>query len=315
MGAGPALEPRELLAVAATRSGAAPDPGGGRLPSGALAVLLTWDGAGQCRRARLGGASHPEADEAALLADGWLELLHPDDRATATDTLRTVLAGKSGDQAREEPLRLGTGERWAVLRIQAVGGAQGVTGASGVLVDATRSVGTAARTARLVEGFNRRRHPDEIVRAMLDEGIPLLGGTTGVVYVMSNEDELVVAGASGVAEDILHARFGRIPRGSPLPAAEVMRTGQAVTIANPAERRRRYPQLDAPEGFYADAFRVVPLRDAEGQPFGVLGIGFEDERQLRNSDPQLLQDVAAQCALALDRARNGTSSGCGSSIS
>jgi serine phosphatase RsbU (regulator of sigma subunit) len=294
---------RERLAVAAPRSAAAPDRDGGRLPSGALAVLLTWDGAGQCRQARLGGASRPEADEAAFLADGWLELLHPDDRATATDAVRTVLAGKAGDEAREEALRLRTGERWAVLRVQALGGAQGVTGASGVLVDATRSVGAAARTARLVEGFNRLRHPDEIVRAMLDEGVPLLGGTTGVVYVLSNEDELVVAGASGVAEDVLRARFGRIPRGSPLPAAEVMRSGRAVTIASPAERRRRYPQLDAPEAFHADAFRVVPLRDAEGQPFGILGIGFEDERQLRNSDPQLLQDVATQCALALDRAR------------
>jgi GAF domain len=294
---------RERRAVVTLRSEAAPDREGGRLPSGALAVLLTWDGAGQCRQARLGGASRQEADEAAFLADGWLELLDPDDRATATDAVRTVLAGKAGDEAREEPLRLRTGDRWAVLRVQAVGEAQGVTGASGVLVDATRSVGAAARTARLVEGFNRLRHPDEIVRAMLDEGVPLLGGTTGVVYVLSDEDELVVAGPSGVAEDVLHARFGRIARGSPLPAAEVMRTGRAVTIANPAERRRRYPQLDAPDAFYTAAFRVVPLRGAEGQPFGVLGIGFEDERQLRSSDPQLLQDVAAHCALALDRAR------------
>jgi serine phosphatase RsbU (regulator of sigma subunit) len=303
MGVGSAPVPREQLAVAATGMPVAPDPGGGSLPSGALAVLLTWDGAGQCRQARLGAASRPDADEAALLADGWLELLHPDDHATATGAVRTVLAGKAGDEAREEPVRLRSGERWAVLRVQALAGAQGVTGASGVLVDATRSVGAAARTARLVEGFNRLRHPDDIVRAMLDEGIPLLGAATGVVYVLSNEDELVVAGASGVAEDVLRDRFGRISRGSPLPAAEVMRTGRDVTIANPAERRRRYPQLDAPDAFFKDAFRVTPLRDADGRPFGVLGIGFESEHLLRKSDPQLLQDVAAHCALALDRAR------------
>ena len=188
------------------------------------------------------------------------------------------------------------------MRVQALGGAQGA-GASGVLVDATRSVGAAARTARLVEGFNRLRHPDEIVRAMLDEGVPLLGGTRGVVYVLSDDDELVVAGASGVAEDVLYARFGRIARGSPLPAAEVVRTGRPVTIATPAERRRRYPQLDAPEMFFPDAFSVVPLNDAAGRPFGALGVGFEDERHLQSNDPQLLQGIAAQCALALDRAR------------
>jgi serine phosphatase RsbU (regulator of sigma subunit) len=54
---------------------------------------------------------------------------------------------------------------------------------------------------------------------------------------------------------------------------------------------------------YADAFRVVPLNDAAGRAFGALAVGFEDERRLRSNDPQLLADVATQCALALDRAR------------
>jgi serine phosphatase RsbU (regulator of sigma subunit) len=320
--AGPSADASGLLAVAGPTPAGVADRESARLPSGALAVLLTWDGAGKCRKARLDGASRRGDDEAALLADGWLELLHPDDRPTAAEAVRTVLSGEAGGGAREEPVRLRTGERWAVLRIQAVAGAQGAAGASGVLVDATRSVGTAAQMARLVEGFNRLRHPDEIVRAMLDEGIPLLGGTSGVVYVLSDDDELVVAGASGVAEDALHARFGRIARGSLLPVAEVLRTGRPVTIATPAERRRRYPQLDTPSDLRAgrqtdadtgrpvgvgldhpDAFRVVPLNDAAGGPFGALGVGFEDERRLRSHDPQLLHGVAAQCALALDRAR------------
>ncbi len=301
-GAGPSIHSRDVIALAAPTPSGGPDPASGRLPADALAVILTWDASGRCRGARLDGAGGSTAEEPALLADGWLELLHPDDRPTAAEAVRTVLATEPGGGAREEPLRLRTGERWAVLRVQAVGGSQGVQGASGVLVDATRSVGSAARMARLVERFNRLRHPDEIVRAMLDEGIPLLGASTAVLYLLS-DDELVVAGASGVAEDVLRARFGRIARGSALPAAEVVRTGRQVTIATSAERRRRYPQLDAPETFYSDAFSVVPLNDAAGQPFGALGIGFDDERRLRSNDPQLLQDVAAQCALALDRAR------------
>src|SRR5262245_4328228 len=295
-------EPRDLVALAATPDAIA-DPASGTLPAGALAVMLTWDRAGRCRQARLGHASGRGSVQSALLDDGWLDLLDPGDRPTAAEAVRKVLSAEAVGGAREETLRLRTGERWAVLRVQATGGAQGITGASGVLVDATRSVGAAARTARLVEGFNRLRHPDEIVRAMLDEGIPLLGGSTGVVYVLSDEDDLVVAGASGIADDVLHGRFGRVARGSPLPAAEVVRTGRSITVANPAARRHRFPQLDAPEPFYSHAFTVVPLGDAEGRPFGALGVGFEDERRLRRHDAQLLQDVAAQCALALDRAR------------
>jgi serine phosphatase RsbU (regulator of sigma subunit) len=274
---------------------AAPTDEAGGLPSGALAVLLTWDGSGRCGDARLDAPAGGRVDDPTLLADGWLELLHQDDRPAAADAVRTVLAGEAGGVG-EEALRLRNGERWAVLRVKA-DGADGDAGASGVLVDATRSIGVAARAARLIEEFNRLRHPDEIVRAMLDEGVPLVGGSTAVLYVLSDDDELVAAGASGV----LDPRFARIARSSPLPAAVVMRSGRPVTIATPAERRRRYPQLDVPET--ADAFRVVPLRDAAGRSFGALGVGFDDERRLRRSDPQLLHDVAAQCALALDRAR------------
>ena len=43
-----------------------------------------------------------------------------------------------------------------------------------------------AQLARLVEGFNRSRHPDEIVRAMLDEGVTLLGGSTATVHVLAD---------------------------------------------------------------------------------------------------------------------------------
>ncbi|HET6665595.1 MAG TPA: SpoIIE family protein phosphatase, partial [Acidimicrobiales bacterium] len=300
-GVGLATDWRDWLPAPGSASAGAPDRESGGLPSGALAVLLTWDGSGQCRDARLDGAAGEMVADPALLGDGWLELLHPDDRSTAADAVCAALAGEAGGGTREEPLRLQTGERWAVLRVRAAGGAEATAGASGVLVDATRSIGRAGRTGRLVEGFNRLRHPDEIVRAMLDEGVPLVGASTGVLYVLSDDDELVAAGASGVPEDVLDGRFARIARGSPLPAAEVMRTGRPVTIATPVERRRRYPQLDAPET--SDAFTVVPLNDAAGRPFGALGLGFEDERRLRSSDPQLLQDVAAQCALALDRAR------------
>ena len=275
------------------------------LPSGALAVALSWDEGGQCREARLdGGAAGPQVqDDSVLHGDGWLELLHPGDRDAAAAAVRSVLAGETGGGAHEQAVRLADGDRWAVLLVRAVDGREDVSGAAGVLVDATRSLGTTVAMARLVEQLNRLRHPDEIVRAILGDGVALLGGRTGVVYVLS-DDELVVAGVSGVPEDMLQARFGRIARSSPLPAAEALRTGRPVVVASTTERRRRYPQLDAPELVYEDAFAVVPLKDAAGQPFGVLGMGFDDGHRLRAAeDRHLLDDVAAHCGLALDRAR------------
>jgi sigma-B regulation protein RsbU (phosphoserine phosphatase) len=171
-------------------------------------------------------------------------------------------------------------------------------------VDPRAPAGNAG-LARLVEGFNRSRRPDEIVRAMLDDGVELLGGTTATLHVLSEAgDELVVAGSTGVPPDALAERFGRIPLSSVLPAAEVIRTGQPVSVTSTAERRERYPDLDSLRVDLDPSFVVLPLKDALGRPFGSMAVGFRDPDGVASgADRALLENVAAQCALALDRAR------------
>jgi phosphoserine phosphatase RsbU/P len=163
-----------------------------------------------------------------------------------------------------------------------------------------------AGLARLVEGFNRSRRPAEIVRAMLDDGVDLLGGSTATVHVLSETgDELVVAGTTGLPPGALTERFGRIPLSSALPAAEVIRTGQPVAVTSAAERRARYPDLDSLRMDLDPSFVVLPLKDALGRPFGSMAVGFDDPGGVPadDTDRDLLENVAAQCALALDRAR------------
>jgi serine phosphatase RsbU (regulator of sigma subunit) len=113
----------------------------------------------------------------------------------------------------------------------------------------------------------------------------------------------VVAGSAGLPEDTLAERFGRIPLSADLPASEAMRTGLPVVVRSEAQRRERYPTLDDLSMNFDPAFVVVPLNDAQGRPFGAMGIGFPDEKTLGDDDYEFLLDVAAQCALALDRAR------------
>jgi serine phosphatase RsbU (regulator of sigma subunit) len=291
-------------AVTEGRSPVDVGPGGGSLPGDVPALVLSWDGGGRCVSVRADvpdpGSAWPE-----LCGDGWLALLHPGDRRRAAERLRAVLAGE-GD--REESLRLAGGDRWAILRIHAVPPPPGTPAASarasGVLVDATRSLGSSAGMVRLVEGFNRLRQPAEVVRAMLDEGLEIVGGRTAVLHVLADTgDAIEVAGSAGVPEDVVEERFGRIPLSSPLPSAEVLRTGQTVVVSSDDERRERYPSLEGMEINYDPAFVVMPLNDAVGRPFGSLGVGFADGARFGGRDLDFLQDVAAQCALALDRAR------------
>jgi serine phosphatase RsbU (regulator of sigma subunit) len=274
-------------------------------------MVLAWDAAGTCISARRDDPTGLAASRSELCGDRWLDLLHPDDRARAADRVRDVLAG---GEAREEPLRLADGDRWAVLRIHAVDPSFGRLGglrdagdlpaaASGVLVDATGTLGAAAGMARLVEGFNRLRRADDIVRSMLTEGVEMVGGSTATLHVLSEAgDGLVVAGSAGVPADLVEERFGRVPLSSPLPVAEVLRTGRPVVVASDAERRERYPDLDGNLIQYDPEFVVMPLVDVLGRSFGALGVGFPAGAPVGDSQLRYLQEVAAQCALALDRA-------------
>jgi serine phosphatase RsbU (regulator of sigma subunit) len=160
------------------------------------------------------------------------------------------------------------------------------------------------RVARLVAGFNRLRRVDDIVRAMLDEGLGLVKGSTASVHVLSETgDELVVAGSANLPEEQVNGPVGHIPLSSPLPVAAVVRTGEPVVVLSEADRRERYPELDALRIPFDPAFVVLPLKDTEGRPFGSMGVGFRGEQSHEPPDLAFLEDVAAHCALALDRAR------------
>ena len=298
------------LAVTGPRPSVGTDPVLRDAADGVLALVLSWDAAGRCVSARVDDAAL-QVSPVALQGTGWLDVLHPDDRGRVTERLHMVLAG---GPPREEPVRLAAADRWAILRMyQADDGrsgegagpeAAGEAAATGLLIDTTRSFGATARMARLVEGFNRLRRPHEIVRSMLDEGVSMLGGTSATLHVLSESgDEVVVAGSAGLPQPAVDEQFGRIPLGSPLPASEVIRTGQTVVVSSPAERLARYPDLESTDFEFTPAFVVVPLKDAQGRPFGSMGVGFPDARALEGANRAFLQDVAAQCALALDRAR------------
>lgn len=268
-------------------------------------MLLAWDDEGCCTAARAGVGAQSEDESTALIDalgdDGWLGLFHPDDRARAEGLIRAVLERTS---EAEEGVRLGPrGDRWAVLRAHR----RDKGGATGVLVDASRSLGTTARLARLVENLNQLRREEDIIRAVLSEGVSLLGGHSATVHVLDDAcSELVMMGSVGVPpEDLLEA-YGRLPLDAPLPAIDAMRLGAPVILRTMEERQERYPMMDDSKVDWDPAFAVVPMYRATGEPFGVLGVGFPSADDVEQMDDRFLVEVADQCALALDRARLAT---------
>lgn len=291
------MRPEPSITVAGPRvpAGGAAEVDLDGLVSAVLHVSLRWGPDASCVEARVpsevgGDLSDP------LSGHSWLDIVHPVDRSRAAGVLATVL---DGAPSRDDGVRLRGDDRWAVLRVQAE--AQG--GAVGVLVEAPHALGDTTRLARVVGRLNRLREPADIVQAVLDECMALLGATTGAVRVLSDRgDRLDLAGLNGMPPGSGVHEWDSLPLDAPLPATEVLRSGEVVVVASASERRERYPLLDR-ELPIDPSFVVAPLVDGDGHPFGALSIGFADGRVLNQAEHDLLHDLAAQCALALDRAR------------
>jgi phosphoserine phosphatase RsbU/P len=260
------------------------------------AVVLMWDDTGACTSVRM-GVSDDARDLPRLGGDGWLHLVHPDDRQRARVLLGSVLSTTAGAEA---AVRLRDGDAWAVLRLHR----RPDGGAEGVLVDATESLGRATRLTGLLQRLNQLRSEDDVVRAVVAEGVSILGASAGVVHVLEEETgDLVMVGSIGVPTDVVVEEFARIPPDAVLPATDALRTGQPVVIGSPEERRGRYPALDDSRLPIPPAFVVVPMYDASGKPFGLFGVGFARAEALDELDERFIVEVASQCSLAMYRAR------------
>ena len=133
---------------------------------------------------------------------------------------------------------------------------------------------------------------------------PQVFGAVGVLVarLLPNGEQLEIAAADGLPDDVGN-EWRRFPVDSPVPLAEVARSGVPVFLESRADWARRYPgmiQLVEQTGHHANA--VVPLV-VEGRVFGVLGAAFDAPREFGVDDRSLALAVAQQCAQALERAR------------
>lgn len=159
----------------------------------------------------------------------------------------------------------------------------------------------------MVNRFNQFRSENDVLGAVLTEGVTLLSASSCVVHVLDDQaGELFMMGSIGIESDMLVRDFGRLPLDAPLPAIDAMRTGEPVFVRNPDDCKARYPLLAEARSPVNPAFVVVPMYDSSGGPFGTIGFGFSGETELESVDSEFLVEVVTHSGLALHRARLNT---------
>lgn len=170
----------------------------------------------------------------------------------------------------------------------------------------TMARAAAERTERLrqlVETLNAASTIDAVARAATEHGAGALRARTATLALYAEDRRtLRVAHAVGYPPELV-AAWASFPHDAPLPLADAARTGAPVWLPDLKARQERYPRLAIAQAATGPGTLACLPLVVDGQTIGAIGIGFGAEEPLEAELRTLLQTLANQCALALERAR------------
>jgi PAS domain S-box-containing protein len=258
------------------------------------------------------------------LVQGWLAVIHPDDRERVEpDWQDSVATGKAFEGRYRVRTKTGSYRHYDVRAvpverdgkiIEWVGASTDVTGqreAEEMRGRLTEQLSAAAlRTARLQQATSMLAEAltvEQVVSVITEVGRSAIGAERSAV-AMLDPDRLRLktvnpAGLPGTPG----AQSADVSLDSPSIMTAAINTRRPLTVDSPDALRRQFEgQLDAElEEFLAhsdeQAWVGLPLLSS-GAPLGALRFAFTRPRQITDEERVFLEALAGQCALALERA-------------
>jgi PAS domain S-box-containing protein len=159
----------------------------------------------------------------------------------------------------------------------------------------------ARRLQHVADALASARTPQEVLDAVLTEGVRAAEARGGLIATLSDDGEwLEVIASRGYDMEWIEP-FRRFPVAGDYPLSEAVRTGEGVFIRSEAERDRRYPEL-AGRSQPGHGLVCVPLVGERG-PIGGLVFSFPTDQDFPPERRALKIALARQAGLALERAR------------
>ena len=174
-----------------------------------------------------------------------------------------------------------------------------VSGTNRARVTAERLAQLQAATAKLAAALT----VTDLSHAMLSIAEEAMTATAGVVYLLEPDGELRLQASRGVPAASVK-RWQVLPRDAPVPLAAAIAGGVPIFLGTRAEIASRYPTT-ANNGMPASQMRSVaalPLIHG-ARVLGGFAVTFDNERPFDEDERRWLTSIAAQAAVAADRAR------------
>ena len=157
----------------------------------------------------------------------------------------------------------------------------------------------ASRLQAAADALATARTPQEVLDAVLREGVRAAEARSGLIATLSDDGEtLEVLASRGYDEESI-APYQRFAVAGNYPLSEAVRTGEGVFISSGEEQDRRYPELVG--GMQPrHALVCLPLGGHAG-PIGGLVFSFASDQEFTPGRRTLKLSLARQVGLALER--------------
>jgi len=159
----------------------------------------------------------------------------------------------------------------------------------------------ATRLQRVADALSTAHTPQEVLDAVLTEGVRAAEARGGLIATVSEDGEWLEVIASRGYDLKWIEPFRRFPVSGNFPLSEAVRTGEGVFISSEAERDERYPELIG-RSQPGHGLVCVPLVGERGT-IGGLVFSFPTDQDFSPERRALKIALGRQAALALERAR------------
>jgi two-component system, OmpR family, phosphate regulon sensor histidine kinase PhoR len=158
---------------------------------------------------------------------------------------------------------------------------------------------TALRLQFVADALVSARTPQEVLDAVLVEGVRAAEARGGLIAMLSPDGEWLEVIATRGYDSRYIDPFPRFRVDGDYPLSEAVRTGEGVFISSEEERDRRYPEL-AGHSQPGHGLVCLPLAGEHG-PLGGLVFSFSEDEEFPPERRALKLALARQAALALER--------------
>ena len=161
-----------------------------------------------------------------------------------------------------------------------------------------RAGGQQALTAGLAQAASI----DDVARAALEHTLPLTGASHGTVSVADPDGRTLRVVQCRSVPNPVETSWRRYSLDDAVPVSDALRRAVPVLVESRAELLARYPALIGRELPGGESVAYLPLASG-GRALGVLSIGFAGRQTFGADFVALLEAVAAQTAVAIERAQ------------